>query len=122
MIKRDWLIGGILITLVIVISIATIAMMLVPYDEPTSEFDPREHPASSVYWDEDGNPIRGLMMTDETFKFITFGLDSGLKAELRNQIDEYEDKYTRNYVLYDGVETDYIIENGIVIGSQPHTT
>ena len=95
-----------------------------PVDTPTTppqyvDFDPRVHPAAIVYTTEDGTPIRGLQMTDETFDFMTCGHDPYEKADMREQVDSAEEQYMRNYVVYTE-SVDYMVENGIVVGSAPH--
>lgn len=81
--------------------------------------DIREHPASSVYEDDDGNMIRGLMMTDESFEFMTYGHSAAEIESMREQVDDAEENYERNYVVH-ADNVDYIIENGQIVGEMPH--
>lgn len=125
--NKQTMIGIGFVAVIIALFIAIIAMIGVgsvpaeqePVNPYPAGFDPREHAANVVYHTEDGTTIRGLMMTDETFDFMATGHDGFERQDMRKQVDAAEKNFTRQYTVYT-MKTEYFIENGIVVGSQPH--
>jgi uncharacterized protein YceK len=114
---RKIVIVGIIIALAVTILMAGCTTTTTP---TTPSFDPRKVSASVVYFDENGTPIRGLKMTDETFDFIAAGHDSAERSDIRRQVDEAEINYVRDYTIIT-YKYEYQIQNGILIGSGRHS-
>jgi hypothetical protein len=96
---------------------ATEGYILVTSGDPkTAPFDPRKFTNMYGGYLADGTCVRGLKMSDGSFRFLTFGLSTDEIADIRARVDLAEDAGLRHYRIFTSKGHYYDIENGEIWG------
>lgn len=78
-------------------------------------FDPKTHTAEEAGYNQNGDYVRGLKMSEESFRYITFDLPPDEAPKIRGKVDSAEKAGLREYQISTS-KGFYNIENGIPYG------